>query len=241
LTDLARTALDWSGIDLVVFDVDGTLYEQRRLRAAMLRRLLVHAVRTRSLATLRILGTYRHVREALGDGAGDDFMLLHYSETARRHGCTPQEVQALVAEWMETAPLVNIAEYRYAGVAELFAALRSAGKRIGVLSDYPAAAKLDAMDLHADFVVCATDPEVACLKPDPRGLLLLLHRAGVRPARALMVGDRFDRDAEVARRAGVRALVRSARRQGDVPTFRRYDDPVFQELLARGPATAAAA
>ena len=29
-------SLDWSAIDLVVFDVDGTLYDQRRLRLAML-------------------------------------------------------------------------------------------------------------------------------------------------------------------------------------------------------------
>ena len=28
--------LDWSTIDLVVFDVDGTLYDQRRLRVCQL-------------------------------------------------------------------------------------------------------------------------------------------------------------------------------------------------------------
>ena len=28
--------LDWKDIDLVIFDVDGTLYDQRRLQLAML-------------------------------------------------------------------------------------------------------------------------------------------------------------------------------------------------------------
>ena len=32
--------LNWNDIDLVVFDVDGTLYDQRRLHLAMVRRLL---------------------------------------------------------------------------------------------------------------------------------------------------------------------------------------------------------
>ena len=33
-------SLDWQGIDLVVFDVDGTLYDQRRLRLRDLRAAL---------------------------------------------------------------------------------------------------------------------------------------------------------------------------------------------------------
>ena len=225
-------ALDWSTIDLVVFDVDGTLYDQRRLRLGMLKQLLVHTFQSRSLDTLMMLRTFRRVREALGEQAGADFMTLQYAQTASRHGTTPAAVRALTDEWMEQRPLPLLAACRYAQVAEVFAGLRANGKRIAAFSDYPAVAKLAALGLQADVVVCATDAEIARLKPDPAGLLSILRQTGVAPARALMIGDRFDRDAVAAERVGMRVLIRSRRPHARWATFRGYDDAVFQPLLA---------
>ena len=226
---------DWTTIDLVVFDVDGTLYDQQQLRLGMLRQLLGHAWQTRSLDTLLTLRTFRRVREALGERvgeqAGSDFMALQYAQTANRHGKTPAAVRALTDEWMEQRPLPLLAACRYAHVAEVFAGLRASGKRIAAFSDYPAAAKLAALGLQADVVVCATDPGIARLKPDPAGLLAILRQTGVTPERALMIGDRFDRDAAAAARAGMRALIRSHRPHAQWATFRAYDDAVFQPLL----------
>jgi phosphoglycolate phosphatase len=229
-------SLDWSTIDLVVFDVDGTLYDQRQLRLGMLRQLIVHTWQTRSLDTLLILRTFRRVREALGelddDQAGADFMTLQYAQTASRHGTTPATVRALTDEWMEQRPLPLLAACRYAQVAEVFAGLRAAGKRIAAFSDYPAVAKLAALGLQTDLVVCATDAGIARLKPDPAGLLAILRQTGVAPGRALMIGDRFDRDASAAERAGMRALIRSSQPHAKCATFRGYDDAVFRPLLA---------
>ena len=223
--------LDWTTIDLVVFDVDGTLYDQRRLRLAMLRQLLGHAWQTCSLDTLRTLRTFRRVREALGEQAGADFMALQYAQTASRHGKTPGAVRALTHEWMEQRPLPLLAACRYAQVVELFAGLRAAGKRVAAFSDYPAEAKLAALGLAADPMVCATDAGIERLKPDPAGLLAILRQTGVAPGRALMIGDRFDRDGAAAGRAGMRALIRSGRAHAQWATFQAYDDPVFRPLL----------
>ena len=225
-------SLDWTTIDLVVFDVDGTLYDQRQLRLGMLRQLLGHAWQTRSLDTLLTLHTFRRVRETLGEQAGADFMALQYAQTASRHGKTPNAVRALTDEWMEQRPLPLLAACRYAHVAEVFASLRASGKRIAAFSDYPAVAKLAALGLRADVVVCATDPDIARLKPDPAGLLAILRQTGVPPERALMIGDRLDRDAAAAARAGMRALIRSRRPHASGATFRAFDDAVFQPLLA---------
>ena len=230
--------LNWNDIDLVVFDVDGTLYDQRRLRLAMLRRLLAVTWRTRSLDTLLTLRTFRQVREALGDRPQADFMRLQYARTAARHHKTEDEVRALTREWMERQPLPLLAGCRYPHLDALFAGLRGAGKRIAVFSDYPALDKLAALGLQAAPVVCATDAAVARLKPDPAGLLDILRQTGVDARRALMIGDRFDRDAVAASRAGMRALIRSGRPHPDHGTFRAYDDPVFQPLLVgRAPAS----
>ncbi|WP_293636335.1 HAD family hydrolase [Polaromonas sp.] len=223
--------LNWKEIDLVVFDVDGTLYDQRRLRLAMLRRLLAATWQTRSLDTLRTLRTFRQVREALGDRPEADFMRLQYARTAAQHHKTEGEVRTLTHEWMERQPLPFLAGCRYPHVDALFAGLRSAGKQIAVFSDYPATDKLAALGLQAAPVVCTTDAEVARLKPDPAGLLAILRRTGVDAPRALMIGDRIDRDGVAASRAGMRVLIRASKPHPDYATFRAYDDPVFQPML----------
>lgn len=223
----------WDSIDLVVFDVDGTLYDQRRLRLAMLGLLLTDALRTRSLATLRTLRTFRRVRESLGDAPSNDFMQEQYARTALLHGMSALDVERLATEWLERKPLPLLAACRYPHVDALFAALRHSGKQVAVFSDYPAAAKLQALGLRAGQVVCATDPHIGRLKPDPAGLLAIIRACGASPQRTLMVGDRADRDGAAARRAGAHALIRSARPIPGYPTFRAFDDPVFRPLLDR--------
>ncbi len=221
----------WDGIDLVVFDVDGTLYDQRRLRLAMLGLLLADALRTRSLATLRTLRTFRQVRESLGDAPVDAFMPQQYARTALRHGMSADDVERLATEWLERKPLPLLAACRYPHVDALFSALLRAGKQVAVFSDYPAAAKLQALGLRASQVVCATDPQIGRLKPDPAGLLAIMRACGASAQRTLMVGDRADRDGAAARRAGAHALIRSARPIPGYLTFRAFDDPVFQPVL----------
>ncbi|HEX5832079.1 MAG TPA: HAD family hydrolase, partial [Gemmatimonadaceae bacterium] len=58
-----------------------------------------------------------------------------------------------------------------------------------------------------DVVVCAQDADVACFKPDPRGLLVALVRLGVPPGEAVYVGDRATVDADAARAAGMRCVL----------------------------------
>ena len=142
------------------------------------------------------------------------------------------DLQALVDDWIETRPLPYLAACRYDGVAELFEGLRRHGKTIGVLSDYPAEAKLTALGLAADHVVTAGDPGVGILKPHPRGLQVLMDRAGVAPTATLLIGDRADRDGVAAREAGARVLIRSTRPIEGWRTFDRFDAPVFAPMLA---------
>lgn len=225
-------SLDWGTIDLVVFDLDGTLYDLQRLRRRMLTQLLADAARSRSLHTLRVLRCFRQVREALAD-EGAEFAAWQYVRTANLMGCEAAQVQALVQRWIEREPLRLLRACRWRGVGRLFEDLRAAGKTIAVWSDYPAADKLAALQLQADVVVSADDDAVGRLKPDPRGLVLAMQRAGVLPARTLMVGDRFERDAVAAQRAGAQVLLRAARPQVQVASFGSYRASVFAPLRQR--------
>ncbi|WP_210190003.1 HAD family hydrolase [Ensifer adhaerens] len=222
--------MHWDRVRLVVFDLDGTLYDQRRVRARMLLRLLADAARTRSLATLYILRAFRDCREQLGDALATDVAERQYELTAERCGHSPETVKKTVEEWIERRPLDLLPGCRCRGVERVFAGLVTQGKTLAVLSDYPASEKLKALGLSADIVVSSMDPEVGVLKPHPAGLAHVLDRAQVPAEQAIMIGDRVERDWAVAQSHGMQALIRSARPIAGVDTFRSYEDEIFRPV-----------
>jgi FMN phosphatase YigB (HAD superfamily) len=144
-----------------------------------------------------------------GDFVGMQYVLPGYE---------PDEVKAVVREWMENRPLPLLGALRTRGAEQLFAHLAK-DHVLGVHSDYRSERKLAALGLSAHLTVAAED--VGRLKPDPAGLEWLMAAARAEPSRTLMIGDRDDRDGEAARRAGVRALIRGR-------DFRHFDDPLFR-------------
>lgn len=207
-----------------MFDVDGTLYRQGSLRRAMALRLArAHLFRpVLGLSTLRILSAYRRGQEALRDTHGEgDLGEAQTRYASRATGASPGAVQATVARWMEHAPLELLGRFAQPGMQAFIRELRDAGFKLGVLSDYPAEAKLAALgvgDLF-DSVLCAQAPEVGVFKPNPRGILVSLERLGVAPSDALYVGDRAEVDAAAARAAGVACAILSQRTQSNDDGF----------------------
>ena len=203
----------WDKFDLVVFDMDGTLYDQPRLRRRMLGQLAREMFRSRSVKVPRILAAFRRRREALADRMVSDFARLQYELP----GYEPLAVRALVTEWLEQRPLPLLRALRTEGAEALFGRLATT-HAVAVFSDYRAEDKLAALGLSARFTVAAED--VGRLKPNPAGLQWLMARANADPSRTLMIGDRDDRDGEAARRAGARALIRGR-------DFQHFNDPIF--------------
>jgi putative hydrolase of the HAD superfamily len=224
--------LDWDNVHLVVFDVDGTLYRQRPLRLKMARDILLHTLLKRDLNVVAVLARYRRIRERLGDEEAIDFERALIAQTAAATANSPDQVRAIVSEWVERRPLKYLAACRCPGLPQLFAGLRRSGKSIGILSDYPAEAKLEALGLTANYVAFAGDEGIGVLKPHPRGLESLIATAVVKPQQTLLIGDRADRDGIVARRVGAQALIRSSKPIEGWQTFARFDDALFAPVLA---------
>jgi HAD superfamily hydrolase (TIGR01509 family) len=222
--------VDWDELRLIVFDVDGTLYDQRRLRLRMLAELLRASLGGASLEPILTLRQFRRTREALAASPGENFLEAQYELVAARRGLRAEDVRSLVAEWMYERPLPFLPACRRPGVESLFQSLRRAGKRIGIFSDYPAHDKLNALGLRADFLVSATDDDVARPKPDPTGLLKLMRAAQVEPRQTLMVGDRAERDWEAARCSNVGSIILAPRPIPGVPCFSGFHDPVFEPI-----------
>lgn len=209
-------AIPWDSLDLIVFDMDGTLYDQPPLRRRMAGLLAREAIRARSLAVVRTLAAFRRQRESMAHAVTTDFIVAQY----RLPGQSPDFVRATVTDWMEQRPLAMLRDYRTPGAGALFRRLASS-HMVAILSDYAAQAKLAALDLSAHY--CVTAEDVGRLKPDPAGLVWLMDQAKTVPQRTLMIGDRDERDGEAARRAGVRALIRGR-------DFRHFHDPIFNDV-----------
>jgi putative hydrolase of the HAD superfamily len=110
---------------------------------------------------------------------------------------------------MLVRPLKYLARARAKGLEALLALLDRSGVRAGVLSDYPAEAKLRALGLGGMFapILCSLDPDIDALKPDPKGFLKACEHWRLTPSEVLMVGDRADVDATGARAAGMACVI----------------------------------
>jgi phosphoglycolate phosphatase len=200
------------GIDLVVFDKDGTLISFEAMWSGW----------ARELGSRLEIATRRPV-------AGDVFSTIGYDPTDDRIVpggplaiATMAEIEELVAavlrRWCPNVAAARriLAEAWYVpdpvalavplgDLRGMFAALRSSGRRIAVATTDdrgPTEATLAALGIarDVDAIVCGDD--AGPTKPDPATLSTLANRVGVPIARTAMVGD-TPADLAMARAAGV--------------------------------------
>jgi putative hydrolase of the HAD superfamily len=220
-------------IRAVLFDLDGTLYRQSLMRAAMALELLAAGVWQpwQAARRWRALRTFREAQELLRSLpliGSDDPQL---ARAAARSNMRRADVARLVDEWMFERPLKYMPLCRARGLTDLLDGLERRRLALGVLSDYPPVGKLEALGVADRFqlVLCSTDPEIRAFKPNPRGFLIAARRWGLSPREVLMVGDRVDVDAAGAAAAGMPCVIvgrpkRLPRSQTDllfVPSFER--------------------
>jgi len=219
-----------SPIRAVIFDVDGTLYDQRKLRQKilweMLRFLVAHPT---GLSDLKILWDFRKAREKNASLIDGDIEKRQFEWGAKTSKVSVEKVRQVVQYWMFTRPLFYLEACCYPGVRDLFSTLKKKGILIGVFSDYPAKDKLQALNLEVNIMVSATDVEVGRLKPDPKGLIVIASKLKTPVKECLFIGDRDDKDGECARRAGMPYLILNKKMRNCSPnsfnTFTPLESP----------------
>jgi FMN phosphatase YigB (HAD superfamily) len=185
-------------------DLDGTLYRQDVVRAAMAAELFCFGWRD-----IRTLRAFRQEHERLRSDAGAEVVdpyLQQIHRAAQRLRLTDQQVMAVVDRWMISRPGRWLRLFRRRPLLEAIAVYRAGGGKTAIVSDYPARCKLDAIGVTNLFdvvVACGDADAPPALKPHPSGFLRAAERLGVSAAHCLVIGDREDADHEAARRAGM--------------------------------------
>jgi phosphoglycolate phosphatase/putative hydrolase of the HAD superfamily len=228
MTRSCNSGVDWSTIDAVIFDVDGTLFDHLALRRPMMLKLLSRVLSFRmSPRDVVTLQTFRRMRDRLAHLDADNIGVRQYEQVAAKVGRPSSDVAAIASQWLCEEPLPLVARYGFADVNRFIAALRRRGIRVGVFSDYPTDGKLKALDIDVEIACDAGQPEIGRLKPHPAGFLYVAQRLSASPSRCLIIGDRDDRDGEAARRGGFQLLLKTSAkspiRRGE---FSRYSDLV---------------
>lgn len=203
---MGDAARDYSWVKGVILDLDGTLYSQRKLRARMLIELLWAALLNGPQA-VRVVRTFRHIREELSDAGALNAAELQYRLVAERLGISIDAVKSHIADWIYQRPLRHLSGARYPGVVEFVRFLRGQGVKVAVFSDHPVEEKLEALGIVPDVVYFALQEPGGYLKPSPHGLRRVVEKLALSPEECVLIGDRVDRDGACAAALGMHFLL----------------------------------
>lgn len=183
---------------LIVFDLDGTLYNKRGLSL----RMVLHAP-----LDIRKMQAERATRASMkGMWLRDEkhFHDTYFQRLAARMHCSATAAEQWYNQRYMPLMVKMIGKYQPLNewVLPFIHDCQHTGILLVLLSDYGfAKEKLQALGLSPtlfDWVISA--PELGGLKPAPELMRIITERMGVAPQDCLVIGDRDDTDGEMARR-----------------------------------------
>ncbi|MBO4904004.1 MAG: HAD family hydrolase [Lachnospiraceae bacterium] len=197
---------------LYVFDLDGTLYDQPKLRAIMAGRLMgYYILHPFSAGDLLILQHFRKVKDGWTGNSSEEEII---KKVAADRNTDIDRVRRIVRKWIYDDPLTAVAMTADRKLIGWIKSLREKGKKVVILSDYPTGDKLSAMGVSVDGQYSPDDPRIDELKPSPKGLMVIMEDTGIDADDILMIGDRMEKDGMSAVAAGVDHLILNRRVAG---------------------------
>jgi putative hydrolase of the HAD superfamily len=204
-------------LDAVAFDLDGTLYPNYRFYL----RLVPFIFKEHRL--LMAMGKARDaLRKAAHEGRFYDLQARIMAEILRDD---PERVKAkterlIYRGWEPFFRDVKLFE----GVRETLEDFRSAGLKLGLLSDFPPEKKLEYLDIDKLWDVMLCSELTGRLKPDPAPFLELSRELGVPCDRILYVGNSVAYDVVGARGVGMKTALIAPRFRKNAPADFVFSD-----------------
>lgn len=200
-------------VDLVVFDLDGTLLDHAGASAAALSAWLQPwGVTPERLPAL--VETWSLLEERHWDRWRRGEVSFQEQRRGRLREFLPQLGREVVEAELDDLFLGYLTEYEAAWVAypdavAALEAVRDSGRTVAVLTNGDQAqqcAKVRAIGLEGRCGEVFASSRLPAPKPDPRSYLAVCDAVGVAPERALMVGDNLELDVLAPRTVGLAAV-----------------------------------
>ncbi len=213
----------YDGIKAVAFDIDGTLYPSWQLYVRMSGHFIRH---------IPFFLKYNKVRHELHQTAPlPDFFEYQARLLSKELHTDSNYAKVLINEICYEGLKPYFANIKpYQGVYQTFVALKSAGLKIGILSDFPPEQKGRLWGLRSLCDVCIGSEESGALKPSVYPFGILAEKLGVQPSEVLYVGNSVKYDIRGAKAygmktafilKGVRRLFNIKLKEADI-SFRTY-------------------
>jgi len=191
-----------NGIEGVAFDLDGTLYPNYRLRLKIITTILKELRLVAAFGMAR--GVIRKEQET-SSVVQNDFYQYQAGIVAKIMSVPVdtlnEKIDVSIYKAWET-PFKNIKLFK--GAKETIEALRKAGYKLGLLSDFPPEKKLEYLGLDGlwDAVLCSES--FGAVKPHPLSFKELAAAMSLPPGKILYVGNSRAYDVAGAHRAGMK-------------------------------------
>jgi len=211
-----------SGIEGLAFDLDGTLYPNYSLNLKLIPFLLKECRLVAAFGRARSIIREEQKNPSYQPG---DFYQRQADITAKILAVPAQPVKEKIDRliykgWASMFKNIRL----FKGAAETLAALREAGYKMGLLSDFPPETKLEYLGISGiwDTVLCSE--RCGALKPHPVSFTELACAMAMPPEKILYVGNSYPYDVAGANRVGMKtAWIKSAL----LPTGRKKPAPDF--------------
>ena len=191
--------MDWSNVEVVSWDLDGTLYETAPLWGAF-RTLVWKPLRPGSfIRTLRELLLLRRYRRWIASARLRGGVLGEVPDALQG-----PEADAVIDRWLSGAIRRSGAAV---GVSEFIQFLAARGIRQVVCTDLRCLGKVDALALPQGFEAIIEGERLGVIKPHHQLLQSVLEQTGVRSSAVVHIGDREDTDRPAAEAVGVKCLI----------------------------------
>ena len=208
-------------IKAVGFDLDGTLYPAWRLYALSCDLALRHP---------SLYWAYGQARRVLREeGRGRPFpegwKKKQAAFVALRLGIDPEQASRKIDSFVYEAMSERFAFLvPFSGVGPCLQRLALHGLRLGVLSDLPPKAKLEAMGLSGHFETALCSEDYGILKPSPLPFKALANALGSAPDEMIYVGNKYRYDCVGAKALGMRTALFGRERGPQVDfSFRSWE------------------
>jgi len=193
-------------VSAVAFDLDGTLYPNYSLNIRLLPFLSKHWPLLAAFARARSI--IRRRQEQSPGAVLPDFYDYQARLTAKLLHAPPERIREKIERLMYQGwePLfLKIKLFPH--VREVLAAMRAAGLKLGLLSDFPPETKLKNLGFDGcwDAVLCSES--IGALKPAIRPFEELARALQCSPGQILYVGNSRPYDVDGARRAGMKTAL----------------------------------
>lgn len=186
----------------IIFDMDGTLYSQRKMRIYMMVKMLfyygIHFWKIKEGVIVYQFRKLREVKEHRKDTIEEIMELV-----AKKVGVESVVAQICICYWMFEVPLQVIEKCSYRHILTWIEELKHAGKKIYIYSDYPAEKKAEKLGIITERIFTSEYLEIGEQKPSRKAMDYILKEIHVPVEQILYVGDRYEKDGLSAAMAGI--------------------------------------